>query len=309
MISVIIATRNRPDKIGPCLNSILKNSFSDFEVLVADQSDGRQTEEAVRRFRDRKVSYFRLNNRGKSKALNFLIPRAQGEILAFTDDDCLVSRGWLKAVNVSFKKNPMVVGLFGLVLPYQPQAHAGQFCPATVSGQKEKLYTRPFCHSGKISGNNMAYRKKVFEEFGLFDERYGPNAITGSTEDAEMMLRVLIGRGKILYSPRVRIYHNRWLEPGPYQRTMLVYLGSSTVCYSYYALGGHLFAKKVVRHRFLKLYWLFEKELRFFIKKSCFDFGRLVLAGRELWFQLRGSWLGFRFYLSDSWRLVFKRRN
>ncbi len=89
MISVLIATKNRPTQLSQCLRSLLLNTYKNFEILVLDQSTTGKTEKYVRALKNKNITYLKLNNPGKSKALNWGISMAKGKILAFTDDDCI----------------------------------------------------------------------------------------------------------------------------------------------------------------------------------------------------------------------------
>src|SRR4051812_19250706 len=99
-LSAVVCTRDRPDMLAECLRSVLACDYRPRQVLVVDQSaDARShgvVAELQRRHQD--LLYVPTSTRGLSAARNLAVQRADGEALAFTDDDCLADPGWLGAV-------------------------------------------------------------------------------------------------------------------------------------------------------------------------------------------------------------------
>ena len=94
--SILIATRNRPDLLRECLESLVRCGLEDAEVLVLDQSRDGQSEALVRELGGDRLRYTRLPLPGKSRALNAGIAMARGSRIALTDDDWT----WVLTVNV-----------------------------------------------------------------------------------------------------------------------------------------------------------------------------------------------------------------
>ena len=219
MISILISTRNRPQKIKNCIKFILKNYFKKFEIILIDQSTNSKTKKIVKKIKARKIRYLKLNNKGKSKALNLTLKKATEEIFAFTDDDCIVDKNWLKNIYQSFQKNKNIVGVFGKVLPYRPQLNKNKVCPCTFLNNKKRVISMPCYHAKNIGfGNNMAFRRNIFEEIGGFKEWLGAGSITLLMHLALLCLRVLLKDHKILYNPKVKVYHNRWLTKNQFKK-------------------------------------------------------------------------------------------
>ena len=121
MISVLIATKERPDSLLVCLQSIVSNQFAQFELIVIDQSN--VVSALIKQYlkKHHRIHFYHLPNRGrergKSYALQQGLMKAKGEIIAFTDDDCIVDKKWLKILWQGFAQNKCD-GLFGQVLPW-----------------------------------------------------------------------------------------------------------------------------------------------------------------------------------------------
>jgi glycosyltransferase involved in cell wall biosynthesis len=85
-ISVIVPTKNRNNYLSLAIRSVLSQTYPDFEVILIDASG--DAAEIVRRFNDNRIRYiFSENDRGVSAARNIGIRLAQGEYIAFLDDD------------------------------------------------------------------------------------------------------------------------------------------------------------------------------------------------------------------------------
>ena len=117
-VSAVICTRNRPDKIGNAVESVLANTYSNFDLIIVDQSTNNETEAILRRVgeHDRRVHYHRMNTSGLSRAYNFAIANTTGPILAFTDDDCLVPSDWIEKIGTAFEEQPDGQLMYGQVL-------------------------------------------------------------------------------------------------------------------------------------------------------------------------------------------------
>jgi glycosyltransferase involved in cell wall biosynthesis len=87
-VSVIIPSYNRAGMIGRSIKSILKQTSSDYEIIVADDASTDNTEEVVKSFNDERIVYFRLDkNSGQCVSRNLAIKKAKGEYIGFLDSD------------------------------------------------------------------------------------------------------------------------------------------------------------------------------------------------------------------------------
>ena len=99
-VSAIICTRNRPDLIAQAVTSVLDNTYPAFELVVIDQSDGDRTAQVVRALaaEHSNIRYIHSETPGLSRAYNTAIRESTGDLLAFTDDDCVpVETGWRRS--------------------------------------------------------------------------------------------------------------------------------------------------------------------------------------------------------------------
>jgi glycosyltransferase involved in cell wall biosynthesis len=115
-ISVLLCTRNRGDKIKNAVDSILENSYENFELIIVDQSSDDKTKTAIETYSDPRIRYIRSQTVGLSRSRNIAIRESLSEIVGFTDDDCIVDREWLASIMTEFEGDSSVMGVYGRVL-------------------------------------------------------------------------------------------------------------------------------------------------------------------------------------------------
>lgn len=213
--SVIVCTRNNPERLKTLLASIRDLSLPPDEVVVVDSdpSSGR-TAPIVDLFP--KVRYVPCATRGLSGARNAGIRNSTGDLIAFTDDDVTVHRGWTAAMRRVFR-DPRVSASTGLVLPAELRTLAQDLCRGDHWDFRAADFGPDFFRSWidrgvpswRIgSGVNMAFRRDVFDRYGHFDERLGAGA-AGSSEDSEFWYRLLAAGRSCRYEPAAVVFARR----------------------------------------------------------------------------------------------------
>lgn len=275
-ISIILCTRNRPDHLGRCLAQLTSIQLAPVgEIIVLDQSDQAMQPDHLPALTHPLVHYHWRRGRGLASARNQAIRLAQGNILAFTDDDCFVSADWACQIERSFASNPHTSGLFGRVLAYATTAdhlvyhtwptdfglvyyatRADQAtCMALIDQPAAAAFDYPVMPVENLgAGNNMAFRRSVFTRHGLFIESLGAGQPVGAGEDIEFHWRLLRAGCVLLYNPALLVYHNGWLSPT--QRAVLQdnYNRSMIAVCTAFALQGERLAWQYLRFR-LKSLW------------------------------------------------------
>jgi GT2 family glycosyltransferase len=210
MISVVIATYNRADALDACLahlETIAAPTATDWEVIVADNRSTDRTREVVgaRQVAGKlKLRYLYEARPGKSYALNSGVGAAQGEIIAFTDDDCFVNTDWLVRLEDEFEADPALAGLGGRVELYNPAD-----AEVSVVRHRERFTVASFDQIWSVIGCNMAMRRSVFDYIGGFDTAFSPGTKRGAViEDIDFIYRVYRLGLKVIYAPQVLVYHN-----------------------------------------------------------------------------------------------------
>ncbi len=217
-ITVILCTYNRCQSLRKALDSVARQVLPEsvtWEVLVVDNNSRDQTREVVEDFRSRYPGRFRYlfeAQQGLSRARNAGIGQAQGEIVAFMDDDVTVDPGWLQNLTRSFAGTEWA-GAGGPVRPPQ------DFKPPrwlTLGGEMDLGGALALIDFGEVPGElqkppygtNMAFRRSMFETYGTFRPdlgRCGNNLL--SNEDTEFGRRLLAAGERLRYEPAAVVHH------------------------------------------------------------------------------------------------------
>jgi glucosyl-dolichyl phosphate glucuronosyltransferase len=216
-ITVILCTYNRSESLLKALNSVAASSLPPsvaWEVLIVDNNSRDNTREVAQDFCKKYPDRFRYifeTQQGKSFALNTGIRQAQGDILAFMDDDVTVEPTWLQNLTQALESGEWS-GSGGRIelewpaaIPYWlttdgPYARHG--FPGFDKGKEAKELTGP------PFGTNMAFRREMFVKHGGFRTDLGPNP--GSqirAEDTEFGRRLIQAGEHLRYEPDAVVYH------------------------------------------------------------------------------------------------------
>jgi len=212
-VSVVVCTRNRPDLLDRCLGRLASLDPAPLEVLVVDQSDGEASAGVTCRQKERMPHLRRIPTptRGLSRARNLGIREAQGDILAFTDDDCLVRKDWVGAVARAFSEFPEIAALTGGSLPERDNSADPRILAAAIWHPAESRMYRSFVDPAVIGGGfNLSFRKSWGERVGLFDPDLGPGGRFRGADDTDFLHRILHAGGTIRYEPDVVVAHLPW---------------------------------------------------------------------------------------------------
>lgn len=118
LVSVVIPTYNRRDSIQRAIQSVLNQTYSNFEILVIDDGSTDDTEAVVKRMNDSRIHYYRQENQGSQAARNCGIRLAKGEYIGFLDsDDEWMPEKLVK--NIQYMKNHDLDILFSQFLRIQ----------------------------------------------------------------------------------------------------------------------------------------------------------------------------------------------
>ena len=210
--SILIPTRNRADLAVEAARRMLEEPGPAVEVLVLDQSDDEGTRLGMERLAaaDARLRWLRVDGIGKSRGLNFGLPRARGEWIVIIDDDCLVDPGWLAALERETRAAGPRDVIVGRVRP--GPIGPGLAPPPSILDEPE-----PKAWSGYVMRDliypNFAAPDGLFHEIGGFDERFGPGTRLQGGEDNDFGYRLLLAGWRILYRPTVSVMHRAWRAP------------------------------------------------------------------------------------------------
>ena len=173
-VSVIIATYNRAALLPRAVNSVLAQTYTDFELIIVDDRSSDDTQEVIRTFTDPRIRVIRHEaNRGAAAARNTGISEARGEYIAFLDDDdeCMPNR---LADQVSvLDANPDVGMVYGWIEEIN-DATGARRVPRNVQNTHRGRAAFEAALTGvsdTASMFNPCIRASVVQQIGGFDER------------------------------------------------------------------------------------------------------------------------------------------
>ncbi len=219
-ITVIVATRDRPDTLRACLRTLLAVDYPKFEVLVVDNDPSSDATKVViaEEFAHR-VRYIREDRRGLSWAHNRGLEETATDVVAFADDDVIVDRHWLTAIAEGFAAGEDVGCVTGLILPSELETPAqlnlewhGGFAKGFARRTYDMSNNRPddplfpFAVGRLGSGANMAFDTNVLRQLGGFDPAIGIGTTAKGGDDLAAFFRVVV-RHQLVYQPAAVVWH------------------------------------------------------------------------------------------------------
>ncbi len=205
-ISIIIPTYNRAAKLKRCLGSILSQKYSNkhYEVIVVNDSSKDGTNLVVSDFIKihRNITLMTNHtNKGPAYCRNRGIKKAKGVIIAFTDDDCVISKNWLRDIVASHRQNHEELAIGGPILSLNPLSPINKF------RDFQKLYalkknSLKNCHFSYIPTCNVSCKRDVFKKIGYFDENFR------HSEDIELNMRLLEIGKPVYMDKKIIVFHD-----------------------------------------------------------------------------------------------------
>jgi GT2 family glycosyltransferase len=206
IFSIVIPTYKRPEQLAVCLQACARLEYPHdrFEIIIVD--DGSPVPVEVPKHDGSSlvnITCLRQLNSGPASARNFGAEHARGEILAFTDDDCVPTPQWLRELAQSF--NDVPIGLVG---------------GRTINGLLENPYSTAsqiivdeayaYFHSQNsdlrfFASNNMAVAAELFHKSGGFDSSFR------ISEDRDFCHRWIRQGKPLIYDPEAIVYHHHHL--------------------------------------------------------------------------------------------------
>lgn len=223
-VSAIICTRNRPDLIGNAVASVLANAYPDFDLLVVDQSGDDRTGAVVRGLMadHPNLRYVHTSTPGLSRAYNIGVRETNGELLAFTDDDCVAPPDWLQTIVGEFSAEPDVDMVQGQVMrPSDVPPSAGDISLLPIPERRRLSRRENF--KIYVMGANFAARRPLFERIGGFDEILGGGGPLKSSQDQDFQYRAFLAGSTVLLSPDVTVDHYGIRKRAQWAATLYAY--------------------------------------------------------------------------------------
>ncbi|MDQ4023903.1 MAG: glycosyltransferase family 2 protein, partial [Actinomycetota bacterium] len=222
-VSVVVTTCCNPVALERCLRSIVACDYEEFEVIVVEN----RPESSATRTRlpewfpdEVRIRYVEEPLHGLSRARNAGLAVAEGDVVAFTDEDVIVDRAWVRRCAQGFDRGDDVACVTGLILPLQMETDSQLLLEQFTSfgkGFRRQIFRLPDAREqypllpftpGMIgSGANTALRSDVAHEVGGFDVTLGTGTPAAGGEDLELYIRLLCAGQAVAYEPSAIVWH------------------------------------------------------------------------------------------------------
>jgi len=182
-VSVNIPCFNGQKYIAETLQSVLDQTYQDFEVILVNDGSTDRTEEIVKGFCDDRIRYYYQDNMGLARTRNRLLELSNGEFVAFLDQDDLWMPAKLEKQIPLFKKNPKVGLVYSRLICLNDEGYTYQL------SRRKKMH-RGYVFGELLKGNFLpvqgtVIRREVLSALGeWFDERFS------MAEDADLFMRI-----------------------------------------------------------------------------------------------------------------------
>jgi glycosyltransferase involved in cell wall biosynthesis len=265
-VSVIVFASNGGEKLRACLASIRAIDTSPSEILVVDEcARGDDIADICSAYR---APFVRAET-ASSSARNAAILTTRADLLAFTNDACIVDRGWLDGLRAAFA-NPLVMAVAGYVGPLELETQGQRLAHVVGGGLERHIEPRAVLLSlfpvrdaaSFAQGGNAVFRRRVFEEIALLPELPRTHATAFPAAEAYAFYRILAKGYRVVFDP-ARVVWQRLPSDRTQQRKLVL---DSAASLSAYAI------RCLVEHRELGA-------IRFWLARSCRDATHLVRLG------------------------------
>jgi len=209
VLSVIVPARDAADTLPNCLEALNVQSLprERYEIIVVDDGSADETSRVAGRLADRVI---RQDRRGPAAARNAGAATARGELLVFTDADCVPAPDFLEALSGPFQDAEIVAAKGA----YRTAQHG--LVPRFVQQEYQHKYARMERRSriDFIDTYAASYRRKVFQDNGGFDVSY----TTASVEDQELSFRLAHKGYAMVFVPSALVFHRHDRTAAEYAR-------------------------------------------------------------------------------------------
>jgi cellulose synthase/poly-beta-1,6-N-acetylglucosamine synthase-like glycosyltransferase len=199
MISVIIPAYNAEKTITSTIKALLNQNYpkNKYETIVVDDGSVDKTFKIVSKF---PVKLIKLKHKGPANARNIGAKKSRGNIILFTDADCIPDKNWIKNMVEPFK-DKKIVGVSGTYKTLNSDKFMARFSGYEIEHRHEKMKKQKYIDF--IGTFSAGYRRNVFLKFKGFDTRFK----TSSGEDPELSYRISKTGLKMIFQKNAIVKH------------------------------------------------------------------------------------------------------
>ena len=198
-ISVVVCSYNGASTLRECLTSLMELNYPDYEVILVDDGSTDETRSIAADFPD--VRYIHQENRGLSVARNVGAAAASGDIVAYTDSDCVADPDWLHYLADAMRRqNVKAIG--GPNFPPPSDNWTAKCVAASPGGPSHVMLDDQ--RAEHVPGCNIAFDRKTLLELGGFDPQFRQ-----AGDDVDICWRLLEAGHAIGFAASAVVWHHR----------------------------------------------------------------------------------------------------
>lgn len=279
-VSIIILNYNGAELTSNCLDSIYKQDYKNFEIIIVDNGSTESTDKITKNFPGIKLIKSKVNL-GYAEGNNLGFKRSKGELILFLNNDTIVSKNFLKILVNKITSNYLIAAVQPKILCY-PKT---EIIDSVGSDLLNSGFLYHFGHNKKESqkynkekeifsmkGACMLFKKDILETVGVFDKSY-----FAYFEETDLCNRVWLAGYRILYVPQAKIYHLGGGTARNIPNTFIQYHSYKNRIYTYFKNFELLTLIKIIPFHiliceFASFVYLFKLKFSFFlaIQKAIF---------------------------------------
>jgi len=205
--SIVIPVYNRPEEVNELLESLLDQSYKNFEVIIVEDGSKIDAKSVVEDYQDKlAIQYFVTPNQGQGFARNYGFERAKGEFFIVLDSDVIVPKDYLKNIDIYLNQHPEIEAFGGPDAAHDSftdvqkainYAMTATLVTGGIRGKKNRIGG-----SYQLRSYNLGVSRKVWEKTGGFAKR-------DMGEDIEWTLRINKAGFQTVLIPEAFVYHKR----------------------------------------------------------------------------------------------------
>lgn len=197
-VSVIVPAYNSEKYIDHCIRALLEQTCrrEDYEVVIVDDGSSDKTAEIVNAY---PVRYIYQKNQGPAAARNRGVNEAKGEIILFTDSDCVPTRNWIEEMTRPFNSAD-IAAVKGAYLTKQREIIARL---AQVEFEERFEMLKRAESIDMVDTYSAGFKKKIFQQLGGFDTTFH----VANNEDTDLSYRMSKHGFKMVFNPDATVYH------------------------------------------------------------------------------------------------------
>ena len=217
--SIIIPVYNRPDEVDELLESLSKQTYLNFEVLLIEDGSSKKCDLIARKYsNDLNIRYYYKDNSGRSETRNYGMEKAAGEYFVFFDSDCVIPPFYFEKIKKTLSNN------------YTDSYGGPDKADKSFSDLQKAISfsMTSFLTTGGIRGSkgvkmerfvprtfNMGFSKEVYEKVGGFKDMFG--------EDIDLSLRIRNNGYSCQLISDAYVYHKRRVNLNSFYRQVHVF--------------------------------------------------------------------------------------